>query len=87
VCRLRRLYDPAGYRASWEEDRAGRRGCLQNKRELIPILEDALGPLRARRRALEQRPDYVRVVLQEGAHRARAIAAETMESVRAAMGL
>jgi tryptophanyl-tRNA synthetase len=87
VCRLRRVYDPEGYGTSWEEDRQGLRGCVQNKRELTEILNAELEPLRARRRELLADPDAITRYLKEGADRARALASDTMALVRAAMGL
>jgi tryptophanyl-tRNA synthetase len=87
VCLLRRLYDPAGYELSWEEDRAGIRGCVQNKRELIEILNTALEPIRARRIELLDDRAQLERFLQQGAERARAAAAETMAGVRAAIRL
>lgn len=85
VCQLRKLYDPEGYRTSWEEDRAGQRGCVQNKRELIEILNTYLEPMRVRRRELLADPGTLERILQEGAERARAFASETMRLVRKAM--
>ncbi len=87
VCQLRRLYDPEGYRPSWEEDIAGVRGCVQNKRELTVILNAVLDPIRKRRAELLADPAELERILQNGAERARVVAAETMHLVREAMGL
>lgn len=87
VCQLRRVYDPAGYATSWEEDRRGERGCVQNKRELTDILNAALDPIRTRRAELLADPAQLECYLQKGAERARAAAAETMALVRRAMRL
>jgi tryptophanyl-tRNA synthetase len=87
VCQLRKVYDPAGYRLSWDEDIAGERGCMQNKKELTEILVAALAPMRVRREDLLADPAELERVLQSGAERARAVAADTMRLVRAAMGL
>jgi tryptophanyl-tRNA synthetase len=87
VCQLRRIYDPEGYGTSWEEDRAGHRGCMQNKRELTEILNAALEPMRVRRRELLADPAELDRILADGADRARAVAAETMQIVRTAMHL
>ncbi len=86
VCQLRRLYDPDGYLTSWEEDRRGVRGCVQNKRELIEILNAALDPIRKRRAELLANPDEIERILADGAARARASAAATMAEVRKAIG-
>jgi tryptophanyl-tRNA synthetase len=87
VCQLRRIYDPDGYKTSWEEDIAGVRGCMQNKKELTEVLVAALAPLRARREALLSDPAELERILQDGADRARHVAAITMRLVREAMGL
>ncbi len=87
VCQLRRIYDPGNYQTSWEEDRQGVRGCVQNKRELIEVLNAALDPIRRRRKELLADPAQLERYLKSGADRARATAAETMKLVRKAMKL
>jgi len=87
VCQLRRIYDPEGYRVSWEEDRQGLRGCVQNKKELIEILNAALEPIRRRRKELLADPGQLEAYLKCGAEKARVVAAETMALVREAIGL
>ena len=87
VCQLRRIYNPSGYQISWEEDKAGIRGCVQNKRELIEILNTALEPIRTRRQELLDDRDQLDRYLQQGAEKARAAASETMNAVRTAMNL
>lgn len=87
VCQLRKVYDPENYMVSWEEDRRGERGCVQNKRELADILNATLEPLRVRRRELLSDPGQLERYLKDGADRAREVASETMRVVRAAMHL
>jgi tryptophanyl-tRNA synthetase len=87
VCQLRRVYDPDNYRTSWDEDRRGERGCVQNKRELADVLNAVLEPLRARRKELLTTRDQLDMYLREGADRARAVACDTMGLVRQAMRL
>jgi tryptophanyl-tRNA synthetase len=87
VCLLRRIYDPEGYSASWEEDRRGERGCVQNKRELAEILNAKLQPIREKRAELLSDPAELDRILADGAERARAAAAETMSIVRKAVNL
>jgi tryptophanyl-tRNA synthetase len=87
VCQLRRIYDPQGYQTSWEEDRQGLRGCMQNKQELTEILNAFLEPIRRRRTELLNDPAELERSLADGAERARAAAEETMQIVRAAMHL
>jgi tryptophanyl-tRNA synthetase len=87
VCQLRKLYDPDGYQTSWEEDRQGLRGCMQNKRELAEILNAKLEPIRTRRKELLDDPAQLEAILKDGADRARACASETLSQVQKAMGL
>ena len=87
VCQLRRVYDPQGFQPSWNEDIAGARGCMQNKKELTDILNAALTPMRERRTELLADPAELDRLLEDGANRARQAAAETMTLVRAAMHL
>ncbi len=87
VCQLRRLYDPDGYKASWDEDIAGERGCMQNKKELAEVLNTVLEPMRSRRQELLADPAELERILQNGAERARAAASDTLSLVREAMHL
>lgn len=84
VCQLLKLYSP-NWETQWEEDRQGVRGCVQNKRELIEVLNEYLRPMRERRAALSDAD--VEEVLRKGADEAREFAARTMDEVRKAMGL
>lgn len=87
VCQLRRIYDPDNYQTSWEEDRAGTRGCMQNKKELTEILNAVLEPIRTKRAELLNDPAELDRILEDGANRARAVAEETLKQVRTAMHL
>ena len=50
-------------------------------------MQAALAPIRERRQRWERDPDAVRDVLRDGTERARAVARETMDQVRSAMGV
>lgn len=67
--------------------RVGKVGDVEVKKALVKALNDFLGPIRERRRFLEQRPDDVIDILRAGAARARPIAQETVAQAREAMGL
>ncbi len=67
--------------------RAGLLACVPDKQHLARVLNAALEPIRERRRAWLSDPDSVRDVIRDGNRRARAVAEETMERVRSAMGL
>jgi tryptophanyl-tRNA synthetase len=54
-----------------EQYRAGGYGYGHAKQDLLELLQDYFAEARARRKELEQRPDYVRDVLRDGAQRAR----------------
>ena len=69
------------------ECRAGRLGCVADKKRLAVVMSDALGPIRDRRNDWAKRPDDVRDVLREGTAKARKAARETMDLVRSAMGV
>lgn len=69
------------------ECRAGRLGCVADKKRLAQVMNEVLEPIRARRERWEKDPDAVRDVLREGTERARAAARETMDLVRSAMGV
>lgn len=70
-----------------EECKAGKRGCVACKRQLIKNINQELGPIREKRRYYEERPNEVKDILMEGTNHARKIAAETMKKVREAMKL
>jgi len=61
-------------------------GCVDCKQKLAANLNKHLEPFRAKRAELEKDPGMVREILLDGAKRARVIASETMEEVRAAIG-
>jgi tryptophanyl-tRNA synthetase len=67
--------------------RAGKVGDVEVKTKLAAAINAVLDPMRERRRAALARPGYLRDVLVEGSRRARAVAEETMERVRAAVHL
>ncbi|MBI4364928.1 MAG: tryptophan--tRNA ligase [Candidatus Latescibacteria bacterium] len=67
--------------------RAGRLGCVADKRDLAAVLAEELRPIRERRSELEAHPERVREALRMGDERARAIAQATMREVREAMKL
>jgi len=62
-------------------------GCVDCKQIFAENLNKTLEPFRVKRAELDAKPDLVQSVLDEGAARARKIAAKTMEEVRAAVQL
>ncbi|NOZ00224.1 MAG: tryptophan--tRNA ligase [Chloroflexi bacterium] len=62
-------------------------GCVDCKKRFAANLNKHLEPFRAKRAELEENPDHIWDVLHDGADRARKIAEQTMEEVRAAVQL
>ena len=62
-------------------------GCVECKQLLAKNMNAYFAPLRQKRAELNQNPQAVMDVLQDGAKRARKIARQTMQEVRAAIGM
>jgi tryptophanyl-tRNA synthetase len=84
VCQYLKVYDP-DYQVAWDEDRAGVRGCMQNKARATEVINEYLRPIRERRAALDD--GAIREILAHGRDKARERASKTMDDVRAAMKL
>jgi tryptophanyl-tRNA synthetase len=67
--------------------RTGTVGDVEVKKKLAAALNTFLDPMRTRRNELIARPDTLRDILHEGSRKAREIAQQTMERVRAAAKL
>ncbi|MCR8642587.1 tryptophan--tRNA ligase [Paenibacillus sp. N1-5-1-14] len=65
----------------------GTMGCAACKGQLTIALEELIAPMRERRSSYETNPKLVDEILIRGTRRARAIAQDTMQEVREAMGL
>ena len=88
VYSLHKILSPANeVSAVYDECTTAQRGCVDCKRHLASSINNYLEELRERRREYQERPDYVRDVLADGANRARAIARDTIEEVYQKMGL
>jgi tryptophanyl-tRNA synthetase len=61
--------------------------CVEDKRNLAARVRATIAPIRERRSALLAEPERIDAVLEEGAERARAIAAPVLAEIKAAMGL
>ncbi|MCI0532199.1 MAG: tryptophan--tRNA ligase [candidate division Zixibacteria bacterium] len=66
---------------------SGSLGCVDCKKMLAGHINQALAPLREKRKELEKKPELIRKSLEKGADKARAKAAATMQDVREAMHL
>ena len=70
-----------------EECRAGKRGCVACKKQLIESINKVLEPIRDKRKHYEENPKEVMDILMAGTDKARVIAKETMEKVKKSMKL
>jgi len=85
---LYKLFATPEQRAEMEAKyRAGNFGYGHAKKALLEIFMDTFAPFRAKREELAKHPDYVEQVLRDGAARARAAAAVTLDKARKAVGL
>jgi tryptophanyl-tRNA synthetase len=62
-------------------------GCIECKGWAADALVQLLNPMQERRRKFEENPRLAWDILESGTERARKTAGETMEDVRAAMGM
>jgi tryptophanyl-tRNA synthetase len=62
-------------------------GCLDCKQPIIDAVLSELAPIRERAQEFEEDPQLVRNILREGGEAARDVAEDTMDEVRAAIGL
>jgi len=62
-------------------------GCIDCKKQVVEKVLQELKPIQARAKEFEEDPNLVRTIIAEGCEEARNVARETMEEVRAAMGL
>lgn len=67
--------------------KAGKRGCVACKRQLIDSINKTLDPIREKRAYYEARPNEVKEILFSGTDRARMTAKETLREVKKAMML
>lgn len=82
VCQYLKIYHP-NWEALWDEDRAGERGCMQNKAECIDAVNAYLKPIRERRQSITDAD--IDEILKRGKEEASDFAESTMREVRAAM--
>ena len=70
-----------------KECRAGKRGCVQCKKQLAKNIADELKPIREKRAYYEEHLEVVDKILMEGTAKAQKVAKETMKKVKKAMKL
>ena len=70
-----------------EHYQRGGLGDVKIKRYLVDVLQDVLEPIRTRRAEYENDRGYVLDMLKQGSEKAERVAAETLDDVKAAMGI
>ncbi|MGI9324147.1 MAG: tryptophan--tRNA ligase [Pseudomonadales bacterium] len=88
VYAMHRVYSDEATLA-WAADgcRSAGIGCIDCKKPLIDSINAEQLILRERARQYEEQPDLVQSILQEGSEKARDAAKDTLEEVRAAIGI
>ena len=79
--------DVADIQAMKDHYQQGGLGDVKTKRYLLEILERELGPIRERRLEFAQDMGQVYEMLKKGSQLAQAVAAETLDQVKEAMGI
>lgn len=88
VFALHQIYSDAAT-CNWAADncRSAGIGCLDCKQPLIEAVVEEQNEMRERAAQFEEDPGLVQAILLEGSEKARDVARETLEDVRAAIGL
>jgi len=68
-----------------KECKAGTRGCVNCKKELITAMNNFLKPIKERRKIYEDNPELVEKILKEGTEKAKEKAEQTMNEIKEAM--
>jgi tryptophanyl-tRNA synthetase len=85
---LHKVFSPEATRLKvWQGCTTAGIGCIECKGWLADNVVSLLAPIQERRRYFEQNLDEVDAILADGANRATARAAKTMQEVRSAVGL
>jgi len=85
VCEYLRLIDPAGHEELVSDCRAGKMGCMQDKKKLAAMLAEYLAPIQERARQYEDNRGLVREILHEGSRRGAAKADAVLTRAKEAM--
>ena len=87
VCAYYKIFAPTTADDVADKCRSAKWGCTDCKRHLAEVLTTFLSEPRKKRADLEAHPDRLKEVLAAGATRARTVAQQTMDEVKALVGL
>lgn len=62
-------------------------GCTTCKKRLSEVLNTLLSPIREKRKYLEEKPEYLKDILNYGSGKARTEGSKTLEKVKEAMSI
>lgn len=79
------IFSKPEYEQVCEECKAGKRGCVDCKKQLAKNINKELEPIREKRRYYENHTSEVKDILAEGTKNARIITSETLRNVKEAM--
>jgi len=82
-----RIFNPPALNNLEVSCRGGEIGCVECKNNLSTWMQKYLEPVYSKRLELENDPQMIRYILDEGRKKAAIVAKDTMEEIRAAMGL
>ena len=68
-----------------KECKAGKRGCVACKKELINKMLEFLKPIAEKRKYYEEHPEKVEQILKEGSQKAKKVAEKTIKEVKTSM--
>jgi len=82
-----KIFNPGDYGNICSMCRNAAIGCTACKKRLSEVLNTLLSPIREKRKYLEEKPEYIKDILQYGSEKARAEGAKTLEKVKEAMSI
>lgn len=85
VCEYLRLVDPDGHEQLVSDCKAGKMGCMQDKKKLAELLTDYLAPIRERAQVYENNRPMVRELLREGSRKGQEKSDEVLRRAKDAM--
>ncbi len=91
ICNVFEFHKMYSQKETWEpiekQCRNAKIGCVDCKKIMAKSLIQAMEPLHEKRAYYQSKPERVREIIENGSKKARSVATETMNQVRAAMNL
>lgn len=85
VAYYHKMFSTDNKKCIFEECKAGKRGCVDCKKQLAKNICEYLKPIRQKRRYYETRPEMVDEILKSGSKKAESVASNTLKKVKKAM--